>query len=448
MLSPGSISLPQPGQALGGETMDFPSGTRQITTLRKLPIHIPNNPAKAVNMLSILMIQCLSLWDTCVVPYTGSIIQPDTDWEMWFLLSKLRGVYSMKRTLVVLAVFALVAFAGDMVSGSSDITKFTGYGTFRWTMYGSEDHNPATNFSTSSYLSWVPKLNEYVDGKVAVTVKTPSSSNFNVCYAYLNLNFTENLTLTGGQLNIPFGYGYTRSGGSMYFADRSMLAGGDQFFKYGGKDNMVMLTGEFAPVTVDLAFSNGNGMRNPADSTVNKQFTARLAVDPVEWLTIGGSIAMIGTPDIKDTTGTVTTEAFSSNGMDFFAVANYSVSPTATLRFVGEYGILGYPVEVAENQVSSDASGMSIMAGYDMDLDGDVFVRIMPAVRYDSVAPGFAKAENADDPELGLSRIDFCLNVGLFSKKNTMQIGVRNYGFENDDVDGYTDFYTNWRMNF
>jgi hypothetical protein len=354
----------------------------------------------------------------------------------------------MKRTLVVLAVFALVAFAGDMVSGSSDITKFAGYGTFRWTMYGSEDRNPASNFSTSSYLSWAPKLNEYVDGKVAVTVNTPSSSNFNVCYAYLNLHFTENFTLSGGQMNIPFGYCYTRSGGSMYFADRSMLSGGDQFFKYGGKDNMVMLTGEFEPVTVDFAFSNGNGMRNSADTTVNKQFTARLAVDPAEWLTIGGSLAMIGTPDIKDASGTVTTEAFSSNGMDFFTVADYPVSPTATLRFVGEYGILGYPVDVAEGWESSNASGMSIMAGYDMDLDGDVFVRIMPAVRYDSINPWDAVQEDADPLKDGMTRLDFCFNVGLFSKKNTMQIGVRNYGFENDDVDGYTDFYTNWRMNF
>gem|GEM_PF-384878 len=364
----------------------------------------------------------------------------------------------MKRTIVVLAVFALVAFAGDMVSGSSDITKFTGYGTFRWTMYGEDSPSvpptaSSTNFSTSSYLSWVPKLNEYVDGKVAVTVKTPSSSNFNVCYAYLNLHFTENLTLTGGQLNIPFGYAYTRSGGSMYFADRSMLAGGDQFFKYGGKDNMVMLTGEFEPVTVDLALSNGNGMRNPADTTVNKQFTARLAVDPAEWLTVGGSFAMIGNPDIE--TGSDTTEAFSSNGMDFFAVANYPVSPTATLRFVGEYGILGYPVEVAEGWESSNASGMSIMAGYDMDLDGDVFVRIMPAVRYDSVNPWDAVLENADPLEDSMTRLDFCLNVGLFSSKNTLQIGVRSNGEYNNyssgqeiEVDGYTDFYTNWRMNF
>ncbi|MCK5785026.1 MAG: hypothetical protein KAH54_00560, partial [Candidatus Sabulitectum sp.] len=113
----------------------------------------------------------------------------------------------MKRTLVVLAVLALVAFAGDMVSGGSELTKFTGYGSFRWTMYGEEDANPSNNFSTFSYVSWIPKLNDYVDGKIAATIATPAASNFSVCYAYLNLHFTENFTLTGGQLNIPFGYG-------------------------------------------------------------------------------------------------------------------------------------------------------------------------------------------------------------------------------------------------
>ncbi|OPX30763.1 MAG: hypothetical protein B1H09_04345 [Gemmatimonadaceae bacterium 4484_173] len=372
----------------------------------------------------------------------GSIIPPDTDWEMWFLLSKHRGVYLMKRTLVVLAVFALVAFAGDMVSGSSDLTKFTGYGNFRWTMYGEEDVNPSSTMSTYSYLSWVPKLNEYADAKVAVTVNTPGDEDFKVSYAYLNLHFTENFTLSGGQMNIPFGYAYTRSGGSMYFADRSLLTVGGQFARYAGKDIMTMLTAEFAPVTVDLALSNGVDMNTAADNDVNKQFTARVAVDPVEWATIGGSIAMVGTPDIE--TEEDTTEAFSSNGMDFFALANYPVSSTGTFRFVGEYMILGFDHEVADTVSTTDATRMSIMGGYDMDLDGDVFVRIMPAVRYDAVNPWY---EGDTDPESSFSRIDFCVNVGLFSENNTLQIGARNYGFEYDK-DGYTDIYTNWRMNF
>lgn len=352
----------------------------------------------------------------------------------------------MKRALIVLAVIALVASAGDMISGGSDLTKFTGHASFRWTMNGYEDINPSSTMSTYSYISWLPKLNEYVDGKIGATITTPGDEDFEVCYAYLNLHFADNFTLAAGQMNIPFGYAYTRSSGSMYFADRSAILSGN-FSKYGGKDNTAMITAEFAPVTVDLALSNGTGMRNTADNDINKQFAARLAVDPTEWLTIGGSVTMIGNPDYT-TPDSIEVDAFSSNGMDFFAVANYPVSPTGTFRFVGEYMILGYPQEAAEGWEDSDETGMSIMAGYDMELDGDVFVRVMPAVRYDSVNPWDAILEGGDELEDGETFIDFSVNVGLFSNLNTLQIGARNYGFENSDIDGYTDIYAKWRMNF
>jgi len=346
----------------------------------------------------------------------------------------------MKRTLIVLAVFALVAFAGDMVSGGSELTKFTGYGTFRWTMNGEEDHNPASTMRTYSYISWIPKLNEYADAKIAATITTPGDEDFKVCYAYLNLHFTNNFTLTGGQLNVPFGYGYTRSGGSMLFADRTSIVSGSDFGAYGGKGIMTMLTAEFAPVTVDLALSNGNGMNAAADDTLmKKQFTARLTVDPTEWLTIGGSMAMIGMPDDDDTEDV--DEGWSSNGMDFFAVANYPVTPTGTLNFVGEYMMLAaYDVEDAH-----DGARMSVMAAYDAQLDGDVIKAIQPAVRYDSIDP--IDVTGNDDLEDNYTAIDFCVGVELFSNKNTIQIGARNYGFE-ADVDGYTDIYANWRINF
>lgn len=43
-----------------------------------------------------------------------------------------------------------------------------------------------------------------------------------------------------------------------------------------------------------------------------------------------------------------------------------------------------------------------------------------------------------------------CMSVALdlTSGKNTLMLGARNYGFENGDIDGYTNIYLNWRMNF
>ncbi|MCK5036544.1 MAG: hypothetical protein KAS73_11670, partial [Candidatus Sabulitectum sp.] len=311
-------------------------------------------------------------------------------------------------------------------------------------MFGAEGADPSSTMGTYSYVSWVPKLNEYVDGKIGATITTPSDENFEVCYAYLNLHFTDNFTLSGGQMNIPFGYAYTRSSGSMLFADRSMIVGGD-FGNYGGKDNMAVLTAKFAPVTVDLALSNGVSMRAAAIDSTNKQFTARLAVDPTEWLTIGGSMAMVGEADDDDTEDV--DESWSSNGIDIFAVANYPVTSTGTLNFVGEYMILGQTGVIAEDADSNDGSCMSVMLAYDAQLNGDVIMAIQPAVRYDMVDP------IADVDDNNYTAIDFCVGVEVFSNKNTFQIGARNYGFENTDVENggtesYTDIYAKWRINF
>ena len=350
----------------------------------------------------------------------------------------------MKRTLMVLALFALVAFAGDFATGGAELTKFKGYGTFRWTMNGEEDINPANQFSDYVWVAWLPRINDNLD--FCMSAKHSQTSGFEFDAMYLNMQLTQGLSIRGGQFKLPFGYAFTRSGGSMYFADRSMITGGE-FGTYGGYDIGAQATVEFAPVTVDLMLSNGTGAFANADTTCNKQFTARLAVDPTEWLTIGGSYAMVGEVDhdeviiIGDDTTTVAVDAWSSNGMDFFAAANYPVSPMRTLRFVGEYMIIGAR-DTADDATAGN--GMSVMAGYDMDIDGEVLVNVMPAVRYDAVTP-VDLTGNAED--MGESRIDFCVNLGLFSNLNTLQVGMRNYGFQ-DDREGHTDIYANWRMNF
>ena len=340
----------------------------------------------------------------------------------------------MKRTLLVLALFALVAFAGDFATGGAELTKFKGYGTFRFTSYGMEDANPSSQFSDYVWMAWLPKINDNVD--LCVSAKHDTTTVLKFDAMYLNMMVTEGFSLRGGQFKLPFGYAYTRSGGSMYFADRGMLSGVGTA-KFGGLDIGAQATVEFAPVTVDLMISNGTGANVMAcTDSVKKQFTARLAVDPTEWLTVGGSFAMVGTPEIGEA------EAVSANGMDFFAVANYPVSPMGTLRFVGEYMILGADDNMDD---ATDGNAMSVMAGYDMDLDGDVLVRVMPAVRYDMATPVDPTGEAED---MGVNCLDACVNLGLFSNLNTLQVGMRMYGEEDEDFDSYTDIYANWRINF
>ncbi len=355
----------------------------------------------------------------------------------------------MKRAIAILAVLACVAFAGEMVTGGAELTKFKGYGTFRWDMYGEEDTEPGSAMSTYTYVGWYPMLNQHVDGVITAKISTPSDyvEIFDVECAYLNLHLTENISLAGGQFKKPFGYGFTRSGGSMYFADRAGAVGGlSDFSNFGGYGVSTMLTASFSPVTVDLAISN-NEMFPVGETEIllNKQFTARVVAEPTEWFSLGGSLAMISAPD--DETTEEQDESWGANGIDVFAVADYPVSPTGTLVFVGEYLMYGAADTYDD---AADGSGMSVMAGYDMALDGYAIKGIMPAVRYDMVTPIDLSGEAEDT---GRSYIDFCVNIDLFSEMNTLQIGARNNGFENSDPDeggteSYTDMYAKWRMNF
>lgn len=352
----------------------------------------------------------------------------------------------MKRALVVLAVLALIAVAGDMSTGGAELTKFKGYGTFRWTSFGEEDNNPANEFSDYIWMAWIPRISEQVDFCVSFQHTTTENNGVQFDQMYLNLNMGENFSVRGGQFKVPFGYAYTRSGGSMYFADRAYTGTGAQFNIYGGKDIGAMLTAEYAPVTVDLMFSNGTGSDAHADTVCNKQFTARITAEPTDWLTIGGSVAMIGQPE-RMVEG-VTLEDWSSMGLDFFAVADYPVSPTGTFLFTGEYMMLGYPGNDVEGMEMHDGARMSVMAGYKADLNGEFLVSVLPTVRYDTNDLIATWAEGGDEPEDNRSYLDFCVNLGLFNQYNTLQVGARNFSREDSDWEGYTDIYANWRINF
>jgi hypothetical protein len=346
----------------------------------------------------------------------------------------------MKITIAILAVLTASAFAGEVLSGGSELIRFKGYGTFRWNFYGTENNNPGSSMSTYTFLSWLPKLNQHVDGFVSATITTGKDENPSVLMTdcvYLNLHLSEHITLTGGQFKKPFGYGFTRSGGSMHFADRTTAVGSySDFNLFGGRDLSTMITARFAPVTVDLALSNGNGANAPAnDELMKKQFTARVVAKPAEWLELGGSMAMIGMNESD------TEEAWKASGMDFYAVTEYPVSHSGTIVFAGEYLMYGAPDNLDD---AEDGSAMSLMAGYDVRLGQGAILGIMPAVRFDMVAP-MDSTGLAEDT--GMSVVDFCVNVDLFSDLNTLQLGIRNYGYD-DSREGYTDMYANWRMNF
>ena len=353
----------------------------------------------------------------------------------------------MKSAMAMVMLLSVLALgAGEFSTGGSELLKFSGYGLFRWDFYGQEEVNPENNMSSYFSVNWLPKLNSFVDGKVNLDLYSSSSNSIRLADLYLNLNLSENLSLMGGQFKVPFGYANTRSGGSMYFADRAYTASVGDYRNYALRDNGICLVASFEPVTIDLAYFNGMGANKIADNDRSRQLAARVSADASEWLTLGAAFSSIGQPEIEDTTGT--TDSWSSSGIDVFAVVKYPLGQGSKLFFEGEYAMLGRTGADVEGMEKSDGSCMSLGVAAEFAV-GEGFVRaVRPAVRYDMVNPSTMLAEGADEPENNVTALDFCVGLDLTSGRNTLMLGARNYGFESESVDGYTDIYLNWRMNF
>ena len=350
----------------------------------------------------------------------------------------------MRYAVAALLAMVFVAFAGgEFATGGAEVLKFKGYVISDLYMYGQEDADPDMGFSVIAAMDWRPKLNDWLDAKIAFKAKP---TKFEGDYEDLslttedivaNLHFTENLTFTMGQYKRPFGYNYTRSGSSMYFLDRAVLTGATEFKNFGKRDIGANLNADFDVVEVDLSFTNGAGDNEPEDDS-NKNFTARALINPTDGITIGAAFG-----SNSEGADTDSTEVMSATGMDFYAVVDYPLSETATLNFVGEYLMLG---EYASDDADmNDASAYAITLAPEFELDGPAILAVRPALRYENYSPSYV---GDDDPENDFGAIDFCLNLDLYSGKNTLQIGGRNWSFENEDTDGYTDMYLGWRMKF
>lgn len=353
----------------------------------------------------------------------------------------------MKKAFALLMVTAVAGFAsGAFSTGGSEMLRFSGYSLFRWDFFGQENADPENNMRGYSWVNWDPRLNEFVGGRLAFELLTNSANAVRLADHYLTLKLADGLVLMGGQFKAPFGYGWTRPGGNMYFADRSYISGTGHYRNYAVRDNGICLTASFAPVTVDLGLFNGTGSNRMAENDVNNQFAGRVTADAAPWLTLGGSFSVIGQPEIEDEG--VTTDSWSSSAMDFFAHGRYPMGPDAGLLYELEYAMLGATGPDADGMEKNDGSGISIALGAEFGT-GDGFVRaVRPMVRYDMFDPCTVLPEGADAPEDNVNVLDFCVGLDLTAGRNTLQLGARSFSFESDDTDGYTNMYLNWRMRF
>ncbi|MCK5115692.1 MAG: hypothetical protein KAR44_03770 [Candidatus Aegiribacteria sp.] len=357
----------------------------------------------------------------------------------------------MKYALGLVVLVAALSFAGsDFSGGCANTFGINGYTKAWMYMYGEDNlarGETTCTFRAYNWTSFTARLNDNVYGSVGTEFKTWNGNyDLQVCDAFLNMDIIPELSIKAGQFKVPFGWAYNCGGGGIYFLDRAALVGTTDFNNFGGRDIGVQLHGQFDMVGIDLGYFNGQGAYTDADTTVNKEFAALLTVDATEWLTIAGGVAMIGVPEL-DSAGVVTQEEWSATGIDAYVLVDYPLSPNADLVFQGEFMQAGWDEAANIGGEGQDGSAFYALAGVNFGLENSFLASIMPAVRYESISPSYYLVTGGTAPENGITVIDGCVNCYL-TPKNDIQIGVRNVAYEADTMDGYTDMYLGWRMNF
>jgi hypothetical protein len=351
---------------------------------------------------------------------------------------------AMRLVLTVAVLAGTVLAGGEFATGGAELLQFKGYLISDLCVYGEEDADPDMGFDIVASLEWLPTLNDWLDARIAFTARPTEYEgeyedlSLTTEDIMLNLHFADGVTFSTGQFKRPFGYNYTRSGSSMYFLDRAILQDMSEFKNFGKRDIGANLNLAFDMVNFDVALTNGAGDNEPEDDS-NKQFTLRAEIEPMEGITIAGAFGSHSENDPDS----ASTDTWNATGLDFYAVVNYPLSGTSTLNFVGEYLIMGEPV--ADDVDLTDASAYAFTLAPEFKLDGPAILAVRPSVRYENYSPSYA---GDTDPENDRTALDFCLNLDLYSSRNTLQMGGRNLGFEDDTMDGYTDMYVAWRMKF
>ncbi len=345
----------------------------------------------------------------------------------------------MRTALVLLTLVTVVAFAGEFATGGAEMWKFNGYGIFRLDVFGEEEADPDMGFSTCGDLAWTPQLNDMLSAKAELGLDADDNS-VNLLDAYLNMTPADGFSIRGGQFKRMFGWGYLESTTAMLFPDRPLFVNESLFGLYGKRDIGLMLLGDFDMFTIDMAYTNGIVDTEETDS--NKQFTVHGTVMPAEWVTIGAALGMYAMDSEAEEDETV-----SSTGIDVYGIVDYPATETIDIHFTGEYLMLGAPVEDVEGIENTDGSAMTIAGGATFGLQGDMITGITPMLRFEQISPATQLPEEAEAPEDNYGAIDFCANIHM-GTHNTLQLGARNYSFEAEGVDGYTDIIANWVMKF
>ena len=353
--------------------------------------------------------------------------------------------------VIIIALSFAAAAAGGITEGGSDLFSLSGYNMFRYSMWGIEERDPTSGFDLYNRIELEPSVSDMLAAKLSFDTRFGFSVFDSLAGSWLSddytlkavevygiLRFSPEIYIAGGRFKLPFGYGYSRPGSDIPFYDRVMVASAPAFTAFGGTDLGMMLGTDLGPVDITLSYTNGTDSQ--ADTTVSKQFTADVAASPAEWISLGGSAAVIGQPEMQPQ------ESWSATGLSFYAYGDYPVFGGLTLNFEGEYMSLPWAGPAVDDMVNEPGGDYYFSLAGTHQVEMGMLTAIQPAVRLEMLSPPEQVQTGQTVPESDVSALDMCLNLHT-GQKNTVQIGARSYSFQSG-ADGYTDVYVNWRMLF
>jgi len=297
----------------------------------------------------------------------------------------------MARLKVVVGLVLLAS----AVKLAAQLPQITGYFQPRWEATLGDGSLENSFLLRRAYFGVKGGVTEHIGYKVLFTCAKPSVSLFD---AYLSISPIEYLNLRLGQFQTPIGMDKLTSGSVTPLLERPYVTG----FVI-DRDLGVLVAAGVKFVGVQLGVFNGQG-RNVVDVNEPKDIAARLVLNPLDFLHLGGAYQMGKYTDqvLVDTVLTDTLLDFNRWGVEL------ALTP-GPFRLAGEF------MGGADDTVS--AMLYYVEADWMLKLDCQCLYAVQPAVRYEMRDPD---TDTDGDAETG-----FAAGVNLhFLPKHKLKLGV------------------------
>lgn len=258
---------------------------------------------------------------------------------------------------------------------------FSGYFQPRWEMTLDTGYAENSFRIRRAYLGASGGFCRWLSYKILFTLPGASIELYD---AYIDITPLSFLGIRVGQFGVPVGMEKLASSSTILFPERTYASGSSKFTLI-DRDIGVALSGKLAFISLSAGVFNGSG-RNKIDDNPNKDVVARLSVDPLGFLHLGGSY-------------------LAGNLGPDSSVLSYNRYGAEFAFFPSNLWIAGEFMGGADDTVSMITYYAE--AGWLFKLGCPFFYGIQPAVRYEAVDPNTAAAGDAENMITGGINLHF-----------------------------------------